>query len=107
LRAPEGNNKAGIGHVGPVSGDVVGSRGASAPEAGRAAPATADRSNIQHRVKRTRLFDLFCIPAFFRPGNFAERASARFLSGPKVSFASLRWGTEPEGWYVDLPYAVF
>jgi hypothetical protein len=28
--------------------------------------------------------------------------------GPKVSFASLlRWGTEPEGWYVDLPYAVF
>lgn len=30
------------------------------------------------------------------------------LPGPKVSFASiLRWGTEPEGWYVDLPYAVF
>jgi hypothetical protein len=30
------------------------------------------------------------------------------LTGPKVSFAShLRWGTEPEGWYVDLPYAVF
>jgi hypothetical protein len=28
--------------------------------------------------------------------------------GPKVSFASLlRWGTEPEGWYVDLPYAIF
>jgi hypothetical protein len=25
---------------------------------------------------------------------------------PKVSFASLlRWGTEPEGWCVDLPYA--
>jgi hypothetical protein len=30
------------------------------------------------------------------------------LPGPKVSFASqLRWGTEPEGWYVDLPYVVF
>jgi hypothetical protein len=30
------------------------------------------------------------------------------LPGPKVSFAlHLRWGTEPEGWYVDLPYAVF
>jgi hypothetical protein len=30
------------------------------------------------------------------------------LPGPKVSFAShRRWGTEPEGWYVDLPYAVF
>jgi hypothetical protein len=30
------------------------------------------------------------------------------LPGPKVSFASIwRWGTEPEGWYVDLPYAVF
>jgi hypothetical protein len=30
------------------------------------------------------------------------------LTGPKVSFASSsRWGTEPEGWYVDLPYAVF
>ena len=30
------------------------------------------------------------------------------LFGPKVSFASVaRWGTEPEGWYVDLPYAVF
>ena len=30
------------------------------------------------------------------------------LTGPKVSFASQsRWGTEPEGWYVDLPYAVF
>jgi hypothetical protein len=27
--------------------------------------------------------------------------------GPKVSFASSRWGTEPEGWYVDRPYAVF
>lgn len=30
------------------------------------------------------------------------------LPGPKVSFASRsRWGTEPEGWYVDLPYALF
>jgi len=30
------------------------------------------------------------------------------LPGPKVSFASVaRWGTEPEGWYVDLPYAVW
>jgi len=30
------------------------------------------------------------------------------LPGPKVSFASRwRWGTEPEGWCVDLPYAVF
>jgi len=29
------------------------------------------------------------------------------LPGPKVSFASrLRWGTEPEGWCVDLPDAV-
>src|ERR1700691_2887664 len=36
-----------------------------------------------------------------------ERASARILPGPKVSFASMRWGTEPEGWYVDLPDAVF
>ena len=27
--------------------------------------------------------------------------------GPKVSFASSRWGTEPEGWCVDLPYAVW
>jgi hypothetical protein len=29
------------------------------------------------------------------------------LPGPKVSFASSRWGTEPEGWCVDLPYAVW
>jgi hypothetical protein len=27
--------------------------------------------------------------------------------GPKVSFVSARWGTESEGWYVDLPYAVW
>jgi len=47
-------------------------------------------------------------PAFFWPGNVAKRASARFIPGPKVSFASLvRWGTEPEGWCVDLPYADF
>ena len=37
-----------------------------------------------------------------------ERESARINPCPKVSFASLvRWGTEPEGWYVDLPYANF
>jgi hypothetical protein len=39
-----------------------------------------------------------------------QRASARLKisPGPKVSFASAsRWGTEPEGWHVDLPYAVW
>jgi hypothetical protein len=37
-----------------------------------------------------------------------EQDSARVDTCPKVSFASLlRWGTEPEGWDVDLPYAVF
>jgi hypothetical protein len=37
-----------------------------------------------------------------------ERDSARVDPCPKVSFASLvRWGTEPEGWYVDLPYTDF
>ena len=24
-----------------------------------------------------------------------------------VRFSRLKWGTEPEGWCVDLPYAVF
>jgi hypothetical protein len=29
----------------------------------------------------------------------------QLIAGPKVSLASLlRWGTEPEGWYVDHPY---
>jgi len=38
----------------------------------------------------------------------SEKDSAKVHPGPKVSFASnLRWGTEPEGWDVDLPYAVF
>ena len=37
-----------------------------------------------------------------------ELGQAKVLPGPKVSFASIwRWGTEPEGWYVNLPYAVW
>jgi hypothetical protein len=37
-----------------------------------------------------------------------ELGQAQVLPGPKVSFASAsRWGTEPEGWYVDRPYAVW
>lgn len=28
------------------------------------------------------------------------------LPGPKVSFASSRWGTEPEGRVVDFPFAL-
>jgi hypothetical protein len=37
-----------------------------------------------------------------------ELGQAQILPGPKVSFASAsRWGTEPEGWYVDRPYAVW
>jgi len=41
-----------------------------------------------------------------RGRDIVERDSARVNPCPKVCFASLlRWGTEPEGWYVDLPYA--
>jgi hypothetical protein len=37
-----------------------------------------------------------------------ELGQAKVLAGPKVSFASiLKVGTEPEGWYVDFPYAVW
>src|SRR5579862_960322 len=47
------------------------------------------------------------IPSLLLAGGAEERASARIFPGPKVSFASWRWGTEPEGWYVDLPDADF
>jgi hypothetical protein len=47
------------------------------------------------------------IPGLLLAGNRMNEPRPA-LPGPKVSFASiLRWGTEPEGWYVDLPYALF
>jgi hypothetical protein len=46
-------------------------------------------------------------PAFCWPGIALNESRPGFNPCPKVSFASLvRWGTEPEGWYVDRPYAV-
>ena len=55
-------------------------------------------------------FDIF--PASYWPGRNVVDATrlgqAEIHPGPKVSFASVRrWGTEPEGWYVDLPYAIW
>jgi hypothetical protein len=47
------------------------------------------------------------MPASYWPG-VDERSSARiFLVRRSRSPRLPRWGTEPEGWYVDLPDAVF
>jgi hypothetical protein len=51
--------------------------------------------------------DGFDIPGLSWPRYRSNKTRPRVNPGPKVSFASRRWGTEPEGWYVDLPYAVF
>jgi hypothetical protein len=52
--------------------------------------------------------DGFDTPGTFMAEISIERDSARVDPCPKVSFASLmRWGTEPEGWYVEHPDAVF
>src|SRR5271156_255254 len=52
--------------------------------------------------------EVFGIPGLSSGRDSDERTSARILPGPKVSFASIsKWGNEPEGWYVDLPAAVF
>jgi hypothetical protein len=39
--------------------------------------------------------------------HLAERASARFIWSQGLAHLEMRWGTEPEGWYVDHPYAIF
>src|SRR5215472_14094023 len=47
-------------------------------------------------------------PAFFWPGHLAQRASARSISWSEgLVRLAVRWETEPEGWCVDHPYAVF
>jgi hypothetical protein len=52
--------------------------------------------------------DGFDTPGTFMAEISIERDSARVDPCPKVSLASLmRWGTEPEGWYVEHPDAVF
>jgi hypothetical protein len=49
--------------------------------------------------------DVSNIPGLSSPPSWVGLGQS--LSGPKVSFASqVRWGTEPEGWYVDHPDAV-
>jgi hypothetical protein len=54
------------------------------------------------------------LPASFSPGrdvvatneNIGQAKNISWTEG-LVHLCASRWGTEPEGWYVDLPYAVF
>lgn len=46
-------------------------------------------------------------PALSGREDFAQRASARFIWSEGLVRLGMRWGTEPEGWCVDHPYAVF
>jgi hypothetical protein len=69
---------------------------------------SAATSSMPQIAERGRFPSGACdIPGLYLAGNRMSEPRPG-LPGPKVSFASiLRWGTEPEGWYVDLPYAVF
>src|SRR5215469_7679851 len=69
-------------------------------------PALAERlapgakRNAQHSSAGIENPDLFRIPAF--PGRaLAERDSARSIWSEGLVRLTVRWGTEPEGWYVD------
>jgi hypothetical protein len=66
-----------------------------------------EKTNNSWKMERGILVNRLCdIPGLFLAGS-RKNEPRPGLPGPKVSFASSRWGTEPEGWYVDLPYAVF
>jgi hypothetical protein len=84
----------------------VGQGSAALALVGRAKP-VARTSTHDGAKRQTLVSEYFDISAFHGRDLFQTRLGSRLNLGPKVSFASLlRWGTEPEGWYVDLPYAI-
>ena len=70
---------------------------------------TVARRSAHHGANRRILIDELSDIATFHGRDVVERDSAKdspWSEGLVRLAFRLRWGTEPEGWYVDLPSAV-
>jgi hypothetical protein len=108
LEATERYYQTRIGDVGSVGRYFIG--------ASRTRSAYADPSRAEHkRYRKQRALNLAKflvgsrdIPAFRWPKmRWLNEPGPEFIWSEGLVRLVVRWGTEPEGWYVDCPYAVF